>query len=158
MAQTTGSISQGIWTAEVSTNGSSWTNISGQAGTVTPSGGDQLTGTQHTAEGSAPVVVGSNKIEATQAEVRILYTETNGEAFRIVKAAYDGANKVIYFRYAPKGNTTGNKRYLAANDAGSAFPCPIVNCMPPTLDAGSGDPAMASFTIIFPKWLEETIA
>lgn len=158
MAQTTGAISQGLFVAEVSTDGSSWTNISGQAAQVTPSGGDQLTGSQNTADGSAPVVVGSNKTEAVQAEVRILYTEVSGEAFRVVKAQFDGANKVIYFRYAPKGATTGNKRYLAANDANAAFACPIINCMPPDLDAGTGDPAMASFTIIFPKWYEETIA
>ncbi len=158
MAQTTGAISQGIWTAEVSTNGSSWTNISGQSGSVTPSGGDQLTGSQHTAEGSAAVVVGSNKTEPVQAEVNILYTETNGEAFRIVKAAFDSSNKVIYFRYAPRGTGSGNKRYLAADNANNAFACPIVNCMPPELDASSGDPAMATFSIIFPKWYEETIA
>lgn len=157
MAQTTGAIGQGQFVAEVSTNGTTWTNISGQSAQVTPSGGDQLTGSQNTADGSAPVVVGSNKTEAVQAEVRILYTETNGEAFRIVKTQFDGANKVIYFRYAPKGTGTGNKRYLAASDANTAFPCPIVNCMPPDLDAGSGDPAMASFTIIFPKWYEETL-
>lgn len=157
MAQTTGAIGQGQFVAEVSTNGTTWTNISGQSAQVTPSGGDQLTGSQNTADGSAPVVVGSNKTEAVQAEVRILYTETNGEAFRIVKAQFDGANKTIYFRYAPKGTGTGNKRYLAASDANTAFPCPIVNCMPPDLDAGSGDPAMASFTIIFPKWYEETL-
>jgi len=157
MAQTTGAIGQGQFVAEVSTNGSSWTNISGQAAQVTPSGGDQLTGSQNTADGSAPVVVGSNKTEAVQAEVRILYTEVSGEAFRIVKAAFDGSNKVIYFRYAPKGTGTGNKRYLAADNANSAFPCPIISCMPPDLDAGTGDPAMASFTIIFPKWYEETL-
>jgi hypothetical protein len=157
MAQTTGAISQGIWKGEVSTDGTTWVDISGQAGKVTPSGGDQLTGSQHTADGSAAVVVGSNKTEPVQAEVSILYTETSGEAFRVVKVQFDSAAKIIYFRYGPKGAGTGNKRYLAADDAGSAFPCPIVNCMPPELDAGTGDPAMASFTIIFPKWFEETL-
>lgn len=157
MAQTTGAISQGQFVAEVSVDGSSWTNISGQSAQVTPSGGDQLTGSQNTADGSAPVVVGSNKTEAVQAEVRILYTEVSGEAFRIVKTRFDGAAKTIYFRYAPKGTGTGNKRYLAADNANNAFPCPIINVMPPDLDAGSGDPAMASFTIIFPKWYEETL-
>lgn len=158
MAQTTGAIGQGQFVAEVSTDGSSWTNISGQAAQVTPSGGDQLTGSQNTADGSAPVVVGSNKTEAVQAEVRILYTEVSGEAFRVVKARFDGNTKTIYFRYAPKGTDTGNKRYLAADNANNAFACPIINCMPPDLDAGTGDPAMASFTIIFPKWYEETLA
>lgn len=158
MAQSTSAIGQGRFTPEVSTDGVTWTDIGGSTAQVTPSGGDQLTGSQQVAQGAAPIVIGSGKTEAVQAEVRILYTETAGEAFRVVKTAFDGANKTIYFRYAPKGTGSGNKRYLAAYDAGGAFPCPIINCMPPELDASSGDPAMASFTIIFPKWAEETIA
>lgn len=158
MAQTTGAIAQGKFLVEVSTDGSSWTDISGSSAQVTPSGGDQLTGSQHVAAGSAAVVVGANKTEPAEAEVKILYTETTGEAFRVVKARYDGATKTIYFRYTPSGTGTGNKRYLAADNANSAFACPIVNCMPPDLDAGSGDPAMASFHIIFPKWYEETLS
>lgn len=158
MAQTTSAIPQGKMIVEVSTDGSSWTDISGSSAQVTPSGGDQLTGSQNTAGGSAPVVVGSNKTEAAEADVKILYTETSGEAFRVVKARFDGSNKTIYFRYTPSGSGTGNKRYLAADDANSAFACPIQSCMPPDLDSGSGDPAMASFHIIFPKWYEETLS
>lgn len=157
MAQTTGAISQGKYIVEVSTDGASWTDISGSSAQVTPSGGDQLTGSQNTASGTAPVVVGANKTDAAEAEVKILYTETTGEAFRIVKARFDGSDKTIYFRYTPSGSGTGNKRYLAADNANNAFKCPIQSCMPPDLDAGSGDPAMASFHIIFPKWYEETL-
>lgn len=158
MAQSTGQISQGNMLVEVSVDGSAWTDISGSSAQVTPGGGDQLTGSQHVAAGSAPIVVGANKTEAAEAEVKILYTETAGEAFRVVKVRYDGADKTIYFRYTPKGTGTGNKRYLAADNANAAFKCPIVNCMPPDLDAGTGDPAMASFSIIFPKWYEETLS
>lgn len=158
MAQTTSAIGQGRFTPEVSTDGTTWTDIGGSTASVTPSGGDQLTGSQHVAQGSAPIVIGSNKTEPVEAEISILYTETGGEAFTIVKTAYDSATKVIYFRYSPKGTGSGNKRYLAAYDGGTAFPCPIVNCMPPELDASTGDPAMASFSIIFPKWVTETIA
>lgn len=157
MAQTTGGISQGVFTAEVSTDGSSWTNISGQATQVNVSGGDQIVGAQNTAEGSAPVVTYSNKTEPLTVEVNILYTETTGEAFRVVKARFDGVDKSIFFRYTPKGNTTGNKRYTATNDANTAVACPIVSCLPPTLDAGSGDPAMASFTLSVPKLFESAV-
>lgn len=157
MAQSTTAIPQGQALVEVSTDGSSWTDISGSSAQVTPSGGDQLVGSQNTAGGSAPVVTGSGKTDPAEAEVKILYNETSGEAFRIVKVRFDSATKTIYFRYTPKGSGTGNKRYLAASDAGVAFAAPIVSCMPPDLDFGSGDPAMASFHIMFPKWLEETL-
>lgn len=157
MAQTTGGLSQGVFVVEVSLDGSAWTNISGQATQVTPSGGDHIVGAQNTAEGSAPVVTYSNKTEPLSIEVNILYTEVTGEAFRVVKARFDGADKSIFFRYAPKGNTTGNRRYTATNDANTAVLCPIVSCLPPTLDAGSGDPAMASFTLSVPKLFESVI-
>jgi hypothetical protein len=157
MAQTTGGISQGVFTVEVSTDGSAWTDISGQATTVNLSGGDQIVGAQNTAEGSAPVVTNSNKLEALTVEVNFLYTETSGEAFRVVKVRFDGTDKTIFFRYTPKGNVTANKRYTATNDANTAVKVPIVSCLPPSTDAGSGDPAMAAFTLSVPKLFESAV-
>jgi hypothetical protein len=157
MAQTTGAFAGSNFKAEVSLNGSSWTDISGQATQVTPGGGDHMIGEQHTADGDAPVVTGSNKTEAAEIEVNILYTETASEAFDIVGDAYRSTSKQIYFRYAPKGGATANKRWFTANSAGTATPAQIVNCLPPEVDAGSGDPAMASFTLRCPKLVEEAI-
>lgn len=157
MAQTTTAIPQSNFVLEVSTNGSSWTDISGQSTQVNVSGGDQMIGEQHTADGNAPVVVASNKVAAIQLECNILYTETSGQAFQTVWARYEGAAKTIYVRYAPKGSTSGNERYTASDDAGNSFACPIVSCLPPNTDAGSGDPAMASFTVTCPKLVQATI-
>jgi hypothetical protein len=157
MAQTTGAFSGANFKVEVSVNGSDWTDISGQATSVTPGGGDQLIGEQHTADGDAPVVTNSNKTEASELEINILYTETASEAFDIVGDRYRGATKTIYVRYAPKGGATANKRFFTANGAGTATAAAIVNCLPPEVDAGSGDPAMATFTVRFPKLVEEAI-
>jgi hypothetical protein len=157
MAQTTGAMPKSNYKAEVSLNGSSWTDISGNSTTVEVDGGEQQTGEQFTASGSVPIVIGSNKVSAVTAKVNIIYTETAGEAFQVVWGQYIGASKLIYFRYSPKGGATGDKRYVASNDAGSAFACPIVTCLPPDVDAGSGDPAMAEFSIIAPKFLQEAI-
>lgn len=157
MAQTTGATPKSNYKAEVSLNGSSWTDISGNATTVEIDGGEQQTGEQFTAAGNVPVVIGSNKVSAMTAKVSILYTETSGEAFQVVWAQYISTNKKIYFRYSPKGGASGDKRYVASDDAGSAFACPIISCLPPDVDAGSGDPAMAEFSVIAPKFLQEAV-
>lgn len=158
MSQTTTALSRANYKVEVSTNGSSWTNISGAAATVTVSGGEQLVGEQNTADGSAPVVTNANKVSSRDVEVNCLYTETTGEPWKVVTAQYDGASKVIYLRYSPAGGDTGDIRFATASDAGTAFAAPIVNCLPPDLDAGSGDPAMFSFTVKTPKLLQETVS
>lgn len=158
MAQTTSAFSKSNFKIEVSTNGSTWTNISGQAGDVKSSGGEQLTGEQQTAENQAPVVVASNKTAAVKVDVNILYTETAGEAFQTVWARYEGAAKTLYLRWSPKGGATGDERYVCANNAGSAVACPIVSCLPPDVDANSGDPAMAMFSVLAPRVLQEVIS
>lgn len=158
MAQTTGGISRAGYKVEVSTNGSDWTDISGAGATVTTSGGEQLVGEQNTADGSAPVVTGTNKVGSRNVEVRCLYTETSGEAWKVVSARYNGAVKTIYLRYSPAGGGSTTQRFSTANNADTVVAVPIINCVPPELDAGSGDPALFTFTVITPKLKEETIA
>lgn len=158
MSQTTGAFAQSNFQVEVSLNGSSWTDISGEVANVTVDGGDQLIGEQHTADGEVPVVVGSNKTEAKTVTVSILYTETTGEAFQIVNDRYDGADKTIYLRYSPAGGGSGAKRFVCVGAAGSAIAVPIINCLPPEVDAGTGDPAMAEFSVRTPDLLKETVS
>lgn len=156
MAQTTTAVSIAAAFAAVSTNGSSWTSLGPALVSITPSGGDQLTGSQNTADGGAPVVVNANKTGMVTAEVRALYTEDAAEAWEIVSARYEGAAKTIYFRYAPKGATAGYNLFTATDDAGNAFACPIINCLPPASDAGSGDPSMFGFSLAVPEFTQAT--
>lgn len=158
MAQTTGAIPKSNFQVEISTNGITWIDISRAATTVTPSGGEQQTGEQFTAEGTVPVVIGANKISATTLEVNILYTETGAEPFQTVYGRYTGVDKSIFLRYAPKGLGSGNKRYVCTNNANSPIAVPIISCLPPEVDAGTGDPAMASFSVMTPKLFQETMA
>lgn len=158
MAQTTGAIPKSNYKVEVSTDGSNWTDISGNGATVELDGGEQMIGEQHTALGNVPVVVPSHKVSAVTANVSVLYTETAGEAFKVVWDRYVSTNKTIYFRYSPKGGNSGDWRYFAANNAGTVFACPIITCLPPDVDAGSGDPAMAEFSVTAPKFEREAIA
>lgn len=160
MAQTTGSLPQGKCQVEVSVNGSTWTDISGQVTSVALSGGEQLTGEQHTFDGQYPIVTGSGKMGAVTATFNFVYTETSSEAFDVVFTRFeDGGVGTIYVRYSPAGGQSSEFRYFATNDAGSAATAvPITACNPPDADAGVGDAIMASFAVIAPQFKQETIA
>lgn len=157
MAQTTNAISQANFEVEVSTNGTAWTSVAGEATSVTRDGGDQKIGSQHTADGEQAVVVGANKIDPIRLTVRCLYTEATSEAWKTVKAQFDAADKRIYMRFSPAGGAPGDLRYVCAV-GGVAAAVPIVSCLPPELDANAEDPAMFEFSVMTPGLLEETIS
>ena len=112
MAQTTGAEARDGYKIEVSTDATNWTDISGQSNTVTVDGGDQLIGEQNTADGQAPVVTGSNKVESSTVTVSCLYTETSGEAWRKVRDHYIGTDKTIAVRYSPRGGAQAGRTAL----------------------------------------------
>jgi len=157
MAQTTAADNKAGFKVEVSVDASAWTDISGQGATVSIDGGDQLTGEQNTADGSAPIVTGANKTESMTVTVNCIYTETSGQAWRVVRDRYAGAAKTIAVRYSPRGGAQTERRYVTANDADTAIVVPIVNCIIPEADAGSGDPLMFEFSVITPKLYEEAV-
>lgn len=157
--QTTDAINKGsTYLIEASTDGTTWTDISGSANKVTPSGGEQMIGEQHVAVGNYPIVVGSNKVGSITVEVSIVYTETAGEAFQTVWARYEGAAKSIYLRWSPKGGAVGDERYFCANNAGTAIAAPIVSCLPPEMESGSSDIALATFSVQCPRIVQEVIS
>lgn len=157
MAQTTDAISMAGFKAEVSSDGTTWTDVSGMAATVTVDGGDAKVGTQHTAEGSQPVVVPANKTDAITVTVRSLYTETSGEAWKVVEARYQGTDKTLWLRWSPAGGAVGDLRFNTAV-GGVAGAGAIVSCLPPELDAGGEDPAMFEFSVMAPGYISAAIS
>jgi hypothetical protein len=104
-----------------STDGSAWTEKSGEAGTIEMDGFEAAQGTFYTGEG--PVVArGANG--AGTITVTAGYSETAGSLFRVAEAAY--VNKTpLYFRWAPKGATTGNRRYTTSSGVVTNQPMPV---------------------------------
>lgn len=157
MAQTVGPIAVAAAYAAVSTDGSTWTSLGPALISTAPGGGEYRTGETNTMDGKAPVVTGSGKHSAHTIEVVNLYTEESSEAVDIVRtAAADDA--LLYFRYAPAGNTAGNTMYTAARDDDTTAAAQITNCLPPASDANSGDAARFTFGLMFPKFAESTIS
>lgn len=111
-AQTTGA----DFYAAVSTDGSSYTDISGGATLVEPKQRERKNGDAHVGEGDYPIK-SYGKQEAQEWELTIIYTKTAGQAYKLLQSAY--ANKTrLNLRYCPEGNTTGNDRFtLSGADA-----------------------------------------
>src|SRR5512138_502700 len=103
MAQTTNSVWGGAAKVEISTNGSSWTDISGHSAKVTPSGGDRQTGQAYTFDGEDPIVKVGKK-NPREMRVDIIYTEETNDAFEVARAQFEAAGGgAMYVRYSPDG-------------------------------------------------------
>lgn len=157
MAQTTGAIARSGFKVEVSTDGVTWKDISGAATNVTNDGGDALVGDQMTAEGMYAIVTAGNKTEPRNITVSAVYTEIADEPWKVVYAAYVGADKRIAVRWSPAGGKTGDQRLATSIDAAGYDLVPIASCTLPELDASSGDPALFEFVVRTPAIYSETV-
>lgn len=157
MAQSTGAFGANDFDVEISTNGTVWTNISGSSTKVSGLEQERMTGEAYTADGDVAVIT-SGKRQPIEPTVDTLYTETSGEAFETIRPLYEAGTKV-YVRISPKGiGTAGAFVYTTGNASGAAAPVPITKFQYFEADAGTGDPAMGSFSFKAPCLLKTTAA
>lgn len=128
MAQITGAVSARNAVVEISTDGSTWTDVSGAANKVDPGTTGRDFGETNTFDGDSPIVT-SGKKKSVELSVSIVYTEGGSDAFEIFRSAYENQTD-IYLRYSPKGSTTGYNLYTSS--VGKVF-----DFMYPAIDAGS---------------------
>lgn len=112
MAQTTSARSARAAKVEFSTNGSSWTDVSGIASKVDIGGGDLKVESVETFTGHTPIIT-PGKFEAATVKVTSVYTEGASEPYTLAKTAYDAAS-LLYIRWSPWGGGTGTKQYTAS--------------------------------------------
>ena len=149
MAQTTAAASARNAVVEISADGSSWTNISGVAQTVSSGDGTRMTGTANTFDGDGTIVV-AGKLEAQESNLKIIYTE-DGVGYEVLRGYFASANSTAYLRVAPNGATTGNYRHTSAKGVITKFP------QFAELDAGSGDVQAIEMTVMHPGWTKGVI-
>jgi len=137
MAQGTG-ISPKDMVVELSTDGSSWTNISGDANNVEPDGGERKTGGFVTFDGDTEGVT-RGKREKMTIKISALYNEGGSSGRGMAASAYEN-NTALYARWAPKGATSGNKRFTTS--AGVVKTPPYVGG-----EAESADPILFEFDL-----------
>jgi hypothetical protein len=137
MAQVTGAISSKDYSIEISTNGSSWTAVSGAVTTITPSGGGKTTGETYTFEGDDPLVtVGKN--QPFELAMTAVYTEGASDLFETARPVYENGSD-FYVRWSPKGGQS--TEFMFTTGAGK-----ITNLTYPGGDAGNGGPIMTGLT------------
>jgi hypothetical protein len=142
MAQITGAVSSNSFKVEISTNGSSWTDISGAANTLEYEGGGKTTGETYTFDGDNPIVT-VGKSEPAEVTVAAVYTEGASDTFETIRPLYE-AGSDLYLRWSPKGGQTGE--FVFTTGAGK-----VTELVYPAGDASSGDPIMTGFTWRGPK-------
>jgi|SRR5581483_11778806 len=144
MAQTTGGMAGAAAQIEMSTNGSSWTDISGFANSVEPDGGDRDIGSVFTFDGDTPILTSGKRKEMT-IKANIVYTEGGSEAFETYRQAYEN-NTRFYLRWTPAGNTSGKFQFISSAGFAKSAPYPGVKADDADALLFEGDIVVASVT------------
>lgn len=158
MTQSTAAVPQSGLQIMLSTDGSTFADKSGSGISIQHTGEEQLSGSQNTADGVAPVVTAGGKRTMATITVRGLYTKTSGEFWDYIRDLHE-AGSGVYIRWAPEGGigtVVGNEQFTASDDAGTAFECVIKTLNTPDLDAGNGGPALVSCVLECPKVVRAT--
>jgi hypothetical protein len=122
MAQTTTSLSWENTKLEFSPDNSTWTDISGSTNSVEDSGGEIDVNKLYT-HGTTTPIVGYGKKAEHKVSVNVVYTETAGEAWALLSAAYE-AQSNAYLRWSPKGGTSGQRRFTTGVGRITKLPYP----------------------------------
>lgn len=122
MAQATDALTFKANVIEFSANGSAWTAVSGESGSVTIDGGERSTEETFTWDADTPIV-SSGKRGKLSVKVRILYRVDPASGWTMSKTAYEG-DSALYVRWSPEGGTSGKKRYTTSAGKVTAPPYP----------------------------------
>lgn len=133
MAQTTGGMSANAMYVGLSTDGSTWTDVSGYANNVVPSGGERQTGEAFTFDGNTPIVK-YGKLGYITVTITGVYTEEANKLYALAKAAYE-AGSALYARWSPGGGDSGDYGYTTSVGT-------VVNPVYPAGSADTPDPIL----------------
>jgi hypothetical protein len=150
MAQTTDGMSMKNAMIELSDDGgSTWTDISGFANSLSVDGGEVATEGTATFNGDKKILT-SGKKDLISIKVAVVYTEGAADAAQMAQDAYD-AGTPVQLRWSPKGGGIGSKQFTS--DEG------VITT--PVLPAGEADSAAAilcEFTIVTPGVTPSTVS
>lgn len=134
---------------ETSANGTSWTDISSSANSVTVDGGERMTEDLYTF-GVDVATLTTGPREPLEVTVRLVYSEGSSDPFETVRAAYE-AGSSFYVRWSPKGGATGEFQYTT--DAGV-----VTSFTYPGGESGSAEAIMCEFVLRTPKVTKSAVA
>mgnify|MGYP000957837299 CR=1 FL=1 len=148
MAQMTGAISAKDSVIEYSTNGSSWTAISGYGNKLEDTSQARKTGYTYTFDGDTAIIT-VGKREPLKLKLSFVYSEGSSEPFQVLRALFE-AGTALYLRWTAKAAVSGNRRFTTDLGYISEWPYPDIN-------AESADAIMTQFTFETPKATDAAI-
>ena len=111
-------------------------------------GGETQTGEAYTASGELPLV-GIGKKALTEVTLKVVYTENAGDGWRKLFEAYKNGTD-IYFRYSPRGGSTGQLRFTS----GKGF---VTSPDYPQGEVADGTPLMTELKLKCPGFTDAVI-
>lgn len=140
MAQTTGAYSNACSTVGISTDGVTFTDISGSTQSVSGTEQTKMSGEAYTFDGKGAIVKGG-KFEPMDLVFAIVYTEVATEAYEIARAVFEqtGCEVEVWVRWTPGGAAVGADTLTAMG--------PLTSFTYPAIDASTAAPIMGGFTV-----------
>jgi hypothetical protein len=129
-----------------------WVDISGSSQTLEEPSQSRITDQAYTLDGDGAIITAGKK-EPMELTVQIVYTETAGEAFETVRAAWETSDcrGRACLRWSPGGGDIGDAQYTT--DRGY-----LINFIYPPLDATAGGPIMVGFVLKVSEITVSTVA
>jgi hypothetical protein len=130
---------------------SSWTDVSGSSQSVTAEQ-TRISGETYTLDGDYAIIAGGKR-EPIEIAVAIVYTEIDGEAFEFVRSSFEqaGCGPDFCLRWSPRGGSAGDALYSTEEGV-------LVALNYPPMDATSGDPILAGFTLKVARIVTSVVA
>lgn len=138
MAQATGAVSFRNCKIEISQNGTTWTDISGWANSVSIEGGERMVGEFFTLDGDTPILT-PGKRGSFDLTTKVVYTEGASDPYEVFRQVYEGGSD-IYVRWAPKGGAPGNFQFTSDK-------CIVTTPAYPSGEASSADAISFEFKL-----------
>lgn len=134
---------------EISTNGTTWTNVTSLANSISVDGGERMTEDLFVFGADVAEVLAGPR-EPLEVTLRVVYTEGTNEAWETIRQQYESGGP-LYIRWSPLGGTTG--KFQFTTDAGV-----ITSFGYPAGESGSANPVLCEVTIRTPKITKSVVA
>lgn len=143
MPQTTNQVPFACGQLEVGTDGVNWTDISGEAQSLSSPEATRIVGEAYTLEGDSALVA-AGKRQPIEVSAVIIYTEVDAEAYQVIRNIFEAGvcGGSFYLRWSPKGGSAGDERLTTGEGVLTSFTYP-------PMDATSGAPIVTGFTVRF---------
>lgn len=117
-----------------------YTDISGFANELIVDGGDRASGEIYTADGDE-ALLGFGKRAPLEINVKIVYTEGTGDAYELVRAAYEAdGGTPAWIRWSPRGGDATEAQFTSTEGR-------VIKCSYPGGPVEPGDPQTIEFTV-----------